>query len=174
MAKKLEPHFKILYRGRNDYVAHECIIDLRPLKEGTQIDANDVAKRLMDYSFHAPTMSWPVAGTLMIEPTESESKEELDRFCDALIQIKKEIDEIKSGVADVEDNVIKNSPHTVETLTSDTWEHKYTRKKAAYPVKWLRERKYWPPVSRVDNSWGDRNLICSCPSTESYQDMKLN
>lgn len=167
IAKRLEPHFPILYKGSQGYVAHECIIDLRPFKEWA--DVNDVAKRLMDYGFHSPTMSWPVAGTLMIEPTESESLEELDRFCEAMIEIRKEIDEISNGTANAEDNVLKNAPHTVEMVTSDQWPYSYTREKAAYPLPYLKERKFWTSVARVDNAYGDKNLVCSCPPLDSYQ-----
>jgi glycine dehydrogenase len=163
MAKRLESHFDVLFRNGNGFCAHEFIIDLRPFDSSAGIKADDVAKRLMDYGFHAPTMSWPVPGTLMIEPTESESLAELDRYCDALIAIRAEIAEVESGQADRADNVLKNSPHSVAMMTSDIWPHPYTREQAAWPADWLRERKFWPPVGRVDNPYGDRNLICTCP-----------
>ena len=170
MSKKLEGHYKTLYKGKKGLVAHECIIDLRPIKAESGISEEDVAKRLTDYGFHAPTMSWPVAGTLMIEPTESESLNEIDRFCNALITIKKEIMMVQNKVFDAQDNPLKNAPHTYEELTADVWSHKYTREQAAFPLKYLKENKYWPPVSRVDNVYGDRNLVCSCPSLDSYRD----
>jgi glycine dehydrogenase len=168
MAARLAPHYPILYKGKNDRVAHECIIDLRPLKATSGIEVEDVAKRLIDYGFHAPTMSWPVPGTLMIEPTESESKAELDRFCDAMIAIREEIREIESGKADRESNVLKKAPHTVHEVTADKWERAYSREKAAFPLPWVRERKFWPTVARINNSFGDRNFVCSCLPIESY------
>ncbi len=168
IAKRLSAHYQTLYKGKNGFVAHECIIDVRPFKESAGITVEDIAKRLMDYGFHAPTMSWPVVGTLMIEPTESESKEELDRFVDAMIQIRKEIAEIEKGVADREDNVLKNAPHCYTHLLSDNWEHKYGREKAAFPLPWVRERKFWVSVGRVDNVYGDKNLVCACPPVDSY------
>ena len=166
IAHRLKGHYEVLYKGENSLVAHECIIDLRNLKESVDIDVEDVAKRLIDYGFHAPTMSWPVVGTLMIEPTESESKAELDRFCEAMIGIRKEIKRIETGDLDKEDNMLKNAPHSAEQVTDDNWEHSYSRSEAAYPVESLRANKYWCPVSRVDNAYGDRNLVCSCPSME--------
>ena len=168
MASILKDHYEILFKGENGLVAHECIIDIRPLKEKTGIDIEDIAKRLIDYGFHAPTMSWPVAGTLMIEPTESESLKEIDRFCEAMIKIRKEIEDIENGKSDKEDNLLKNSPHTAKELISDDWNHSYKRSEAAYPVSSLEDGKYWPPVGRVDNVYGDRNLMCSCPSMEDY------
>ena len=168
IAHRLAPHFPLVYSGRNGLVAHECIVDLRPFKGSAGIDADDVAKRLMDYGFHAPTMSWPVAGTLMIEPTESESLEELDRFCDAMIGIRNEIREIEEGRADRERNVLKMAPHTAEVLLADSWDRPYSRQTAAFPEPWVRERKFWPAVSRIDNSWGDRHLVCACPDIEAY------
>ena len=144
------------------------IIDLRDFKSNLKIEAEDVAKRLIDYGFHAPTMSWPVAGTIMIEPTESESKEELDRFCDSMIQIFNEIKEIEENKADLIDNVLKNSPHTHSEVISDSWDHKYSREKAVYPLPWLRENKYWTEVGRINNAYGDRNLVCTCPPIEDY------
>ena len=169
MAKRLERHFPILYKGTKGMVAHEFIIDLRRFKESAGIEAEDVAKRLMDYGFHAPTVSFPVAGTLMIEPTESESKEELDRFCDALISIREEIREIEEGRADRQQNVLKNAPHTMETVVSDKWTWPYSREKAAFPTPWTRSHKFWPAVGRVNNAYGDRNVVCSCPPIEAYQ-----
>ena len=169
IATKLKGHYEILYKGKDGLVAHECIIDIRPLKETAGIEVEDVAKRLIDYGFHAPTMSWPVAGTLMIEPTESESLKELDRFCEAMIKIREEIREIEEGKASKDDNLLKNAPHTAKTLITDSWTHEYNRSKAAYPVESLYEDKYWPPVGRVDNVYGDRNLVCSCPSMEDYE-----
>ncbi len=168
MAKRLEKHFDVLYRGAHGLVAHEFIIDLRPLKRETGITEEDVAKRLIDYGFHAPTVSFPVAGTLMIEPTESEPREELDRFCDALVSIKAEIDKVAMGLADRTDNVLKNAPHTAAMVTADEWAHAYTRAEAAYPAPWTRDFKFWPPVRRVDNAYGDRNLVCACPPVEAY------
>jgi glycine dehydrogenase len=170
MVKKLEEHFPVLYHGLNGRVGHEFIIDLRPFRKTSGITEEDVAKRLMDYGFHAPTMSFPVPGTLMVEPTESESKVELDRFCDALISIKQEILDVENGKADKEDNALKNSPHTAQEVTSDTWEHTYTREQAAYPTEWQKVHKFWPSVSRVDNAYGDRNLFCTCPLIEDYEE----
>ncbi|HKV07743.1 MAG TPA: aminomethyl-transferring glycine dehydrogenase, partial [Thermoanaerobaculia bacterium] len=163
MAARLSKHYPLLYSGQSGRVAHEFILDLRPFKTTAGIEAEDVAKRLMDYSYHAPTMSFPVAGTLMIEPTESESKAELDRFCDALIAIREEIRAIEDGQADRQSNVLKTAPHTAEDAASPGWEHPYTREQAVFPLPWVRERKFWPYVARVDNAWGDRNLLCSCP-----------
>ena len=165
----LGEHYDILYTGNNGRVAHEMIVDCRKFKQVAGIEVEDIAKRLIDFGFHAPTVSFPVAGTLMVEPTESESQEELDRFCDALITIRKEIEEIVTGNADATDNVLKNAPHSAWEITADQWEHGYSRQKAAFPANWVNERKYWPPVKRVDNAHGDRNLICTCPSIESYE-----
>ena len=170
IASRLQDHYPVLFVGKNGLVAHECIIDLRPFKKSTGIDVDDVAKRLMDYGFHAPTMSFPVPGTLMIEPTESESKEELDRFCEAMMQIREEIRDIEEGRSDRERNPLKNAPHTAETLISDDWDEPYARETAAYPLPWVRARKFWPAVGRVDNVYGDRNLMCACPSLGSYLD----
>jgi glycine dehydrogenase len=167
MARRLEDHFPVLYRGKHGLVAHECIIDTRGLRE-SGVTVEDIAKRLIDYGFHAPTVSWPVAGTLMIEPTESESRNELDRFCDALIAIRQEIAEIERGEADRQDNLLKNAPHTAAVVTADEWTHPYPRQQAAYPAEWLRQRKFWPPVGRVDSAYGDRNLVCACPPMEEY------
>ena len=170
MAQRLAPHYPILYTGKNGLVAHECIIDLHDCKTIAGIEVDDVAKRLMDYGFHAPTVSWPVAGTMMIEPTESESKAELDRYCDAMISIKQEINAIASGAMDKLDNPLKNAPHTAETLLADDWNHAYTRHQAAYPAPWLKEHKFWTSVGRIDNAFGDRNFVCSCLPIEAYQD----
>jgi glycine dehydrogenase len=169
IAKKLHPHFPVLYKGREGLVAHECIIDLRPVKKTSGIDVNDVAKRLMDYGFHSPTMSFPVIGTLMVEPTESESLAELDRFIEAMVSIRKEIEEVESKKATLENNVLVNAPHTAVTLIADSWDRPYSRQTAAYPAAWLKTNKYWPPVSRVDNAYGDRNVMCSCPPIEEYE-----
>lgn len=169
IARRLEEHYPVLYTGTNGLVAHECILDLRPLKDSSGISVDDVAKRLIDFGFHAPTMSFPVAGTLMIEPTESESKEELDRFCDAMIRIRNEIRAVETGALDAEDNPLKNAPHTAAELVGE-WAHPYSREQAVYPSASLVESKYWPPVGRVDNVYGDRNLVCACPSIEAYQD----
>jgi glycine dehydrogenase len=168
IAKKLESFYPVLYQGKNGFVAHECILDLRALKKSANIEIDDVAKRLMDYGFHAPTVSWPVAGTIMVEPTESESKEELDRFCEALIAIRKEISEIESGKMDLQDNVLKNAPHTVESLIVGEWKHGYSREQAAYPASWSKEYKFWPSVGRIDAAFGDRNFVCSCLPMEAY------
>jgi glycine dehydrogenase len=165
---RLEPHFPVLYAGDEGRVAHELIFDLRPFRQRTGIDETDVAKRLMDYGFHAPTVSFPVPGTLMVEPTESEPIEELDRFCDAMIAIRAEIEAVATGRADPADNVLKHAPHTAEDVSADDWPHVYTREQAAYPVPALRHRKFWPPVSRIDNPYGDRNLMCACPPIEAY------
>jgi len=167
---RLTPHYPVLYTGKNGMVAHECIIDLRPLKESSGITVDDVAKRLVDYGFHAPTMSFPVAETLMIEPTESEAKRELDRFCDAMIQIRQEIAEIESGQADSQDNLLRNAPHTHHLLLKGDWTKPYTKEQAFFPLAALREDKYWPPVGRVDNVYGDRHLVCACPPMEAYRD----
>ncbi len=169
MAHRLAPHYPILYTGKNGLVAHECIIDLHDCKAIAGIEVDDVAKRLMDYGFHAPTMSWPVAGTMMIEPTESESKAELDRFCDAMIAIKQEVNAIASGDMDKLDNPLKNAPHTAATLLSDDWNHAYSRQQAAYPAPWLKEHKFWTVVGRIDNAFGDRNFVCSCLPIEAYE-----
>ncbi len=165
IARRLEPCFPVLYKGPGNLVAHECILDLRQFKSVT---VEDVAKRLMDYGFHAPTISWPVPGTMMVEPTESESKAELDRFCDAMIQIHAEIKAIESGQADRQNNLLKNAPHTADMLATDQWEHPYSREQAGYPIQWLHEHKFWPYVGRIDNVYGDRNLVCSCAGMEGY------
>ncbi|MBT5856530.1 aminomethyl-transferring glycine dehydrogenase [bacterium] len=166
---RLESDYQVLFTGKNDRVAHELIIDFRAFKKSAKIEVEDIAKRLMDFGFHSPTMSWPVPGTLMIEPTESESLRELDRFCDAMIQIRREIQAIEDGHSDIKDNVLKNAPHPILEISSDTWTHSYSRSEAAYPVPGLRQFKFWPAVSRIDNVYGDRNLQCTCPSLESYE-----
>ena len=168
MAHRLEKHFDVLFRGRNGRVAHEFILDLRPFRKAAGITEEDVAKRLMDYGYHAPTMSWPVAGTIMVEPTESEGRRELDRFCDALISIRAEIQQVEMGVMDAQDNPLRNAPHTARSVTVEEWEHPYTREQAAFPAPWTREQKFWPTVRRVDNAHGDRNLVCACPPLEAY------
>ncbi|HSM13919.1 MAG TPA: aminomethyl-transferring glycine dehydrogenase [Thermoanaerobaculia bacterium] len=168
VARRLDGHYEVLYRGARGRVAHEFIVDLRPFKAAAGIEAEDVAKRLMDFGFHAPTMSFPVPGTLMIEPTESESKAELDRFCEALIAIREEIRAIEQGRMDRKDNPLKHAPHTAEAVTADDWSRGYGREQAAYPLPWVRERKFWPFVGRIDNVWGDRNLVCVCPPVEEY------
>ncbi|MEJ7586550.1 MAG: aminomethyl-transferring glycine dehydrogenase [Ferruginibacter sp.] len=174
MKVRLEKFYKILYTGRNGTAAHEFIVDLRPFKTSAGIEAEDVAKRLMDYGFHAPTLSFPVAGTLMIEPTESEDKAELDRFCDALISIYHEIKEIEKGRADKKDNVLKNAPHTLQVVCTDEWVRPYTRQQAAFPLPYIMENKFWPAVSRVNNTYGDRNLICTCEPMENYMEPALH
>jgi glycine dehydrogenase len=173
VAARLADHYHVQFSSnvaglKGGGVAHECILDLRPLKETSGISAEDVAKRLIDYGFHAPTLSFPVAGTLMVEPTESESLAELDRFCDAMIAIRQEIAKVESGAWPREDNPLKHAPHTAASLLSADWAHPYSREEAAYPVKTLRQQKYWPPVGRVDNVWGDRNLFCSCVPVSDY------
>ncbi len=169
IARKLEAYYPVLYQGKNGLVAHECILDLRSLKKSASIEIDDVAKRLMDYGFHAPTVSWPVAGTIMVEPTESESLAELDRFCEAMIAIRQEIAEIESGNVSMQDNVLKNAPHTAESLIVGEWNHRYSREQAAYPAPWTREHKFWPAVGRIDSAFGDRNFVCSCLPMEDYQ-----
>jgi len=170
IANRLDPYYPVLYRGKNGFVAHECIVDLRPIKESCGITNEDVAKRLVDYGFHAPTMSFPVVDTLMIEPTESEARRELDRFCDALIHIRKEIQDIEDGKADPENNLLRNAPHTHDLLLQNPWAQPYSKQEAYFPLPGLREDKYWPPVGRVDNVYGDRHLVCTCPPMEAYED----
>jgi glycine dehydrogenase len=165
VAKRLERHFPVLYKGKQGLVAHECILDLRAFKTVT---VEDVAKRLMDYGFHAPTISWPVAGTMMVEPTESESKAELDRFCDAMIAIHGEMQAIEGGEADRQNNLLKNAPHTAMVIAADKWDRPYSREQAAYPVQSLLDFKFWPPVSRIDNVHGDRFPICTCVGMEDF------
>jgi glycine dehydrogenase len=168
MAERIKEHYPVLFTGHNGRVAHEFIMDCRQLRVGAGVEIDDIAKRLMDYGFHAPTMSWPVAGTLMLEPTESESKFELDRLIDALIAIRKEASEIELGHADMENNVLKHAPHTATVVSANVWSRPYPRELGAFPTTWVRESKYWPPVSRIDNPHGDRNLVCSCPPMEEY------
>jgi glycine dehydrogenase len=168
IAKKLDPYYPVLYKGAHGYVAHECIVDLRALKKSAGIEVEDVAKRLMDYGFHAPTISFPVPGTMMIEPTESESLEELKRFCDAMIAIRREISKVEEGSANPTNNLLKNAPHTIEALLAQEWKHPYTREEAAFPAPWTRDHKFWPAVGRIDSAYGDRNLICLCPPVEEY------
>jgi glycine dehydrogenase len=168
LAKKLAPHYPVLYTGKHGFVAHECIIDLRPLKETSGVEVEDVAKRLMDYGFHAPTISFPVPGPMMIEPTESEAKPELDRFVEAMVKIREEIREIEAGRADRKNNLLKNAPHTAEMIAADAWDFPYGRSRAVFPDDWIREGKFWPAVARIDNVYGERNLVCACPPTESY------
>ena len=170
IAQKLSPHFKILYTGKNNLIAHECIVDIRPLKELCGVEVDDIAKRLIDFGFHAPTMSFPVPGTLMIEPTESESLSELDRFIEAMICIRHEIAQVEDGTYSIEESPLRNAPHCAEKVTSDNWQHKYSRSLAAYPVNLRGRNKYWPPIGRVDNVYGDKNLMCSCPSMSDYQE----
>lgn len=168
IAKRLEGYYPVLYKGKHGLVAHECIIDLRQFKKTAEIEVDDIAKRLIDYGFHPPTVSWPVAGTIMVEPTESESKQELDRFCDAMIAIREEIREIEEGSADRANNLLKNAPHTALALTED-WEHPYSRQRAVFPTPWTRENKFWASVGRIDQAYGDRNLVCTCPPMEDYE-----
>jgi len=167
MAKRLEKHYPILYTGKHGRVAHEFILDARPFKK-SGVEVDDIAKRLVDYGFHAPTMSFPVAGTLMVEPTESESKAELDRFCDAMIAIREEIRAVEEGRVPAEQSPLRNAPHTARAVTASEWDRPYSREQAAFPAPWLRAAKYWPPVKRIDNAAGDRNLICTCPPVEAY------
>jgi glycine dehydrogenase len=166
VAKRLSDSFPVLYTGENGLVAHECILDLRPMTKQTGITVDDVAKRLIDYGFHAPTMSFPVVGTLMIEPTESESKEELDRLCDALIAIREEIRAIERGEIAESASPLKFAPHPADVVAADEWPFAYPRSQAAWPAPWTRVHKFWPPVSRIDNAYGDRNLVCTCPPIE--------
>jgi glycine dehydrogenase len=168
VAARLQPHFPVLYSGSSGRVAHECILDIRPLARATGVSAEDIAKRLADYGFHAPTLSFPVAGTLMVEPTESESLEELDRFCEAMIAIRAEIRLVEEGDMKIADSPLRNAPHPAQDLLTDAWDRPYSRETAAYPVPELRFAKYWPPVSRIDGAGGDRNLMCSCPPLDSY------
>jgi glycine dehydrogenase len=168
MAKRLSDHYDILYTDANGYVAHEFIVDCREFEKTAGVKIEDIAKRLMDYGFHGPTMSWPVAGTLMIEPTESEGQDELDRFCEAMISIRAEIQAIQDGTMDREDNPLTNAPHTMQQIGRDDWPHSYTREQAAWPAAWLRDAKFWPTVGRIDNTYGDRNLVCSCPPMDDY------
>ena len=169
LARRLGQHFPVLYTGQHGLVAHECILDLRPITSRTGITVEDVAKRLIDYGFHAPTMAFPVAGTLMVEPTESEDLAELDRFCEAMIAISAEIEQVAAGEFDSQDNPLKNAPHTASMLISGEWKHGYERDTAAYPLPGDRRSKYWPPVGRIDAAYGDRNLMCACPPPEAFE-----
>jgi glycine dehydrogenase len=171
VAKRLSPHYPVLYTGANGFVAHECIIDIRPITAETGVSVDDIAKRLVDFGFHAPTMSFPVAGTLMIEPTESEDLTEIDRFCDAMIAIRDEIRRVEAGEWRVEDSPLRHAPHPAEDVLADGWSRPYPRELAAYPSAGAREAKYWPPVSRIDGAYGDRNVMCSCPPVEAYADV---
>tara|TARA_B100001769_G_C22063579_1_gene572191 strand:- start:348 stop:1394 length:1047 start_codon:yes stop_codon:yes gene_type:complete len=168
VAKRLSDDYDILFTGKNGYIAHECIIDIRPINATCGVSADDIAKRLMDYGFHAPTMSFPVPGTLMIEPTESESLLEVDKFCDAMIAIKQEINQIVDGTYEYEDSMLHNAPHTAESVISSHWDHLYSREEAVYPLLSVKSEKYWPPVARIDGAYGDKNLVCSCPSIEEF------
>jgi len=170
VSRRLAPYYRTLYTGRNGLVAHECILDIRPLEKATGISAEDIAKRLIDFGFHAPTLSFPVSGTLMVEPTESESLQELDRFCDAMIQIREEIRAIEEGRMDREDNPLKHAPHTAMQVSATEWPHAYPRELAAFPLPSLKKHKYWPPVARVDNVYGDKNVFCACIPVEAYQE----
>jgi len=172
LKSRLETHFRILYQGKNGRIGHEFILDMKEFKEKYRVDVEDISKRLMDYGFHAPTVSFPVHDTLMVEPTESESKAELDRFVDALISIRKEIEEVGTGAADPVDNVLKNAPHTAAVATGDDWAHHYSRMKAVYPVPTIRSHKFWPSVGRLNSTYGDKNIVCSCPPIESYADQE--
>ncbi len=170
VARRLDEHFPVLYTGQHGLVAHECILDLRQITARTGITAEDVAKRLIDYGFHAPTMSFPVAGTLMVEPTESENLAEIDRFCAAMTAIAGEIAKVASGEWDAQDNPLKNAPHTAPMLLAEEWQHPYSRAEAAYPAGVDRRSKYWPPVRRIDSAYGDRHLVCACPPPEAFED----
>jgi len=170
VAASLKEYYDILYTGKGGFVAHEMILDCRKFKVIADITEADIAKRLMDYGFHAPTLSFPVHGTLMMEPTESESKAELDRFIQAIIDIHKDITEIADGKLTADESVLRHAPHTSDVLISDSWDRKYSRTKAAFPLPWVKESKYWPPVSRINDAYGDRNLVCSCEPIESYRD----
>jgi glycine dehydrogenase len=167
IAKRLADAYPILYTGRDGHVAHECILDIRPITASTGVTVDDVAKRLIDYGFHAPTMSFPVAGTLMVESTESESRAELDRFCDAMLAIRAEIDQVQAGVWPAEDNPLHNAPHTAADIACTAWDHAYSREIAAWPSGSTKS-KYWPPVTRIDGAWGDRNVVCSCPPIADF------
>jgi glycine dehydrogenase len=171
---RLEKHYQILYVGSKGRCAHEMILDTRVFKQASGVEVGDIAKRLMDYGFHAPTISFPVAGTVMIEPTESEAKHELDRFCDAMISIRNEVTAIENGTSDKLDNMLKNAPHTASMVTSDEWKHAYSRQQAAYPLPYVRAAKFWPSVGRINDTYGDRNLICACIPTEAYAEQASN
>jgi glycine dehydrogenase len=169
VAERLEKVFPVLYRGSQKRVAHECILDMRKLKATSGVEVEDIAKRLMDYGFHAPTVSFPVASTIMVEPTESESRAELDRFCEAMLSIHQEIAEIEAGKLPKDNNPLKHAPHTAEVVTADEWTRPYSRQRAAFPLPWVKARKFWPTVGRVNNVLGDRKLVCTCPPIESYK-----
>jgi glycine dehydrogenase len=171
IARRLADHYPVLYKGKNGTVAHECIVDTRFLRPQAGVEVEDIAKRLMDYGFHAPTVSFPVAGTLMIEPTESEPKAELDRFCEAMIAIREEAREVELGMMDREDNPLKHAPHTARVVTADAWDRAYSRERAAFPAPWVRDHKFWPAVSRVESAYGDRNLVCACLPTDAYAEV---
>ncbi len=170
IAKRLEGSYEVLYKGRNGRVAHECIVDIRPIKEASDITEVDIAKRLMDYGFHAPTMSWPVPGTIMIEPTESESKAELDRFCDAMLQIREEIRAVERGEVAAQECLLHQAPHTMDDVVDSQWDRKYSREQAVFPSHATRLAKFWPAVNRIDNVYGDRHFVCSCPPLSAYED----
>jgi glycine dehydrogenase len=170
VAARLKDHFKILYTGPGGLVAHECIIDTRPIQNAAHLTVDDIAKRLMDYGFHSPTMSWPVMHTLMMEPTESEPREELDRFCEAMVAIAAEAHKVEAGDWPADDNPLVHAPHTADVVMADDWQHAYSREVAAYPVAGLRRDKYWPSVGRIDNAHGDRNLVCTCPTIDAYKE----
>jgi glycine dehydrogenase len=170
VAERLHAHFPVFYRGKRGRVAHECILDTRSVKRTAGIEAEDIAKRLMDFGFHAPTMSFPIAGTLMVEPTESEPKGELDRFCEAMIAIREEIRAVEEGRASRDDNPLKHAPHTSDAIAAEAWTHPYSREQAAFPLPWVRGWKFWPFVGRINNAFGDRNLVCTCPPIEAYAD----
>ena len=169
IAKRLEGHYDILYKGSSGLVAHECIVDLRGFKKSAQVNVDDIAKRLIDYGFHPPTMSWPVAGTIMVEPTESESLSELDRFCEAMIAIRAEVEQIESGEIAADESPLHHAPHTTADLV-DEWTREYSRSQGVFPTEWTRDRKFWPSVNRIDQAFGDRNLVCTCPSMDEFTD----
>jgi glycine dehydrogenase len=173
IAARLQSYYPLVFKGCNGLVAHECILDFRRFKKSASVEVQDVAKRLMDYGFHAPTVSWPVPGTMMVEPTESESKAELDRFCEAMIAIYGEIRAVETGEADRLDNVLKRAPHTAEDLLSDDWDRSYSPESAAYPLPWIRQHKFWPSVGRIDNAYGDRNLFCSCVPVDEFEPIAI-
>jgi glycine dehydrogenase len=168
VAERLRDHYQVVYRGKRGRVAHECILDMRPFKKTAGIEVDDIAKRLMDFGFHAPTMSFPIPGTLMVEPTESEPIEELERFIEAMVKIREEIRAIEEGRMPRDDNALKNAPHTAAAVLADEWKHPYSREAAAFPAPWIKQRKYWPPVGRVNSAFGDRNLVCACLPIEAY------
>jgi len=174
IARRLEPHYPVLFRGEGGWVAHECILDLRPLRRSAGLEVDDLAKRLMDYGFHAPTVSWPVAGTVMVEPTESEALVELDRFCAAMVAIRAEAEAIAAGHSDPADNPLKRAPHTLAAVTADVWDRPYSRRQAAFPAGQQQQAsKVWPAVARIDNAYGDRNLVCTCPSVQELAALQV-